>query len=65
MQVFITYYGAVAELERYMYVVGRRRGGCGNFWSSTLPFRINRLSLQIPRFSSVISCLLKVNTYEV
>ena len=29
MQVFITFYCVVAELERYMCVVGwRRRGGC-------------------------------------
>jgi len=29
MQVFITFYGVVAELERYMCVVGwHRQGGC-------------------------------------
>jgi len=30
----------------------------------SVPFRINRLSLWIPRFTLIMSCLFKVNTYK-
>jgi len=37
MQVFITFYCVVAELERYMYVVGWcRRGGCAETFGPVL-----------------------------